>query len=674
MKFVYPEFLFALFAVAIPIIIHLFNFRKYKKIYFSNVSFLHEVKKESQSKSKLKHLLILCSRILAVAFMVFAFAQPFIPSTIKSNGNTNTVGIYIDNSYSMESTGEYGSLLTEAKTKAIELVKSYGKTDKFVICENSFSAGSQRKLTSEEAISKIEQIEISTETRFLSEVYSRINETLNGTESENNSIHILSDFQKTTSDIEKINSDTSIQTYFFLIQSEARNNLYVDSCWFENPTHLFLQQENLFVRIKNNSNQDLENIPVKLFINDKLVAPSNFSVKANDHVEITIHYKNQEKGIQNGKIELQDSPVTLDDIFYFSYSITGYLKVLEITEKDTFPQIRAIYNTDSIFQFSTSLVDQIDYSSLSNYNLIVLNQLKQISSGLASTLKNFIENGGTLTIIPAYEVDFVSYNSFFSQLSMCQFTGIDTNKIKISEINYKHPLYSSVFEGKPKEDINLPTINTYYTSSNSISTYKNPVLSLKNSNSILTDYKIKNGTVYVLSTSLDEKAGNFTKHALFVPTFFNMALLSQTINPLFYTIGKQEVLSLKSVGNDGTIKITKPNFEFIPQTKKDLDKTIVFVTQGITLAGNYILSENTIQSGLSYNYNRLESDLTVFSNEELSDLAKNSGFNAHLVESHENSINHALEELKNGKRFWKICIILALFFLAVEIALIKHFK
>src|SRR5438128_4331517 len=103
MQFTYPEFLFALSALSIPIIIHLFNFRRFKKIAFTNVRFLKEIKQDTRSRSRLKHLLILLSRLLAVTFLVLAFAQPFIPAN-KNNivGGTRNVGIYLDNSFSMD--------------------------------------------------------------------------------------------------------------------------------------------------------------------------------------------------------------------------------------------------------------------------------------------------------------------------------------------------------------------------------------------------------------------------------------------------------------------------------------------------------------------------------------------------------------------------------------------
>ena len=84
MKFLYPEFLFGLFTLIIPIIIHLFNFRRSKKVYFSSTRFLKNIKKSTSQKRQIKHFLILFSRLLFLTFLVLAFAQPFIPSTDKN--------------------------------------------------------------------------------------------------------------------------------------------------------------------------------------------------------------------------------------------------------------------------------------------------------------------------------------------------------------------------------------------------------------------------------------------------------------------------------------------------------------------------------------------------------------------------------------------------------------
>ena len=104
MVFAQPLFLIALTALAIPIIIHLFNFRKYKKVYFTNVKFIAEIKQETKKRSQLKHLLILFARLLAIACLVMVFVQPYLPSSIRQKKlkGSQAVSIYIDNSFSME--------------------------------------------------------------------------------------------------------------------------------------------------------------------------------------------------------------------------------------------------------------------------------------------------------------------------------------------------------------------------------------------------------------------------------------------------------------------------------------------------------------------------------------------------------------------------------------------
>jgi len=100
MNFVFPQFLWALSALSIPIIIHLFNFRRTTRVYFSNTRFLRQVNEETTQKRKVKHLLVLISRLLFIFFLVLAFAQPFLPAEDQVNSGRNIV-IYLDNSFSM---------------------------------------------------------------------------------------------------------------------------------------------------------------------------------------------------------------------------------------------------------------------------------------------------------------------------------------------------------------------------------------------------------------------------------------------------------------------------------------------------------------------------------------------------------------------------------------------
>jgi len=675
MKFAYPEFLYALFAIAIPIIIHLFNFRKFKKIYFSNVEFLKEVQQETQSKSKLKHLLILLSRILAIAFLVFAFAQPFIPSSDSDVANqNNVVGIYIDNSFSMESTGENGSLLNEAKTKAIEVVNSYRATNKFILITNNFNAGDQRLLSNDETIDRIEEIAISSSSRKLSTIYSRNRDAINASEIENKSFYLLSDFQKSTSDFKAIKADTLINSYIIPIKTSEISNLYIDSCWFNSPTHLINQNEELNVRIKNNSSTDLENIPVKLFINNQNMVPASFSIDANDETIITLNYRNKTNGIQKGRVELRDSPVITDDIFYFSYNISDNINILGIGKNENETSLSSIYNTDSVFNYSNHNITQLDYSIIKKSNLVVMYDIDKVNSGLSNTLKSFIDNGGSLLLFPSNTINYDSYRKFLSLLSVNYFTTKDSTKTKVREINLKHPVYANVFDGKPKGNLNLPIVSSHYLISKGTTAFKNNILTLKDGSPFLTEYKVGKGSIYLSTISLDVTSSNFTNHALFVPTLYNIALLSQKNYPLFHIIGSNSTIDLNKVEKDNVYHIKNNTIDLIPRVRNTNNSTTVFINSDIETANNYTLENNKTKIGLAYNYNRSESELTYLSSSEIDAIIKSSSINVQYIDLTNGTIQTALSDLNIGKKYWKYCIILALLFLAVEIVLIKIFK
>lgn len=674
MKFVAPEFLYALVAIAIPIIIHLFNFRKFKKIYFSNVEFLKEVQQETQSKSQLKHLLVLLSRILAIAFLVFAFAQPFIPINKDANNNqNNVVGIYIDNSFSMESTGENGTLLDEAKKKAIRIAESFRATDKFTLLTNDYHVGDQRLLSNDEVVDKIEQVLISSKTKTLSSISSRNSIAINATESSNKLFYVLSDFQKTISDFKNVSIDPTVHTYFMPIKAIEISNLYIDSCWFNTPTHVLYQQERLHVLIKNNGNLDLEKIPLKLYINKQMVTPSTFSVKANESQEITLSYTNKTIGIQQGKIELKDAPVTTDDAFYFSYNIADNIEILNVNKENKAVTLSAIYTTDSVFTFDQQQVGQLDYSRIKSSNLVILSGLDVVSSGLATALKSFVDRGGSLLIFPSTEIDMENYKEFLSLLEVNYFTSVDTNKTKVKTIHVQHPIFKNVFDGQPKGNLNLPVVHQYYQKSNNTTSFKTNVLTLKNGADFLSSYQVGKGNVYLNSVSLDKAASSFSRHALFVPILYNIALLSQKSYPLFYVIGQDYSIEVPPAQKGNTYHIINANFDVIPQVKNSNIGTAVFVNVGVEEAGNYTLTNQSKTIGLAYNYNRLESDLATHTNEEIQNEIDVNSMDVELIDN-TTSISTALSEINIGKRYWKYCIILALLFLATEIALIKLFK
>ncbi len=688
MSFTYPAFLFALSAIAIPIIIHLFNFRKFKTVYFSNVRFLKEVKQETQAKSKLKHLLVLAARILAVSFLVFAFAQPFIPAENKKAVlGDKAVSIYIDNSFSMDGVNKNGTLLDDAKKRASEIVSAFKPSDRFQLLTNNFEGRHQRLVSKEQFNELLDEIKISPAVRSIPEIASRQSDVLQQSGSKNKISFIISDFQKSMVSIDQLKNDTSITFNLIPLSAAEKNNVYIDTCWFETPVRQFNQVEKLHVRIKNRSDKVLENNSIKLFVNEVQKTPASFNADKQSEAEVVLSFTSNTAGLQHCRVEINDYPITFDDKFYFSFKVAENIPVLSInsansaTAKSESPYLNKLFGSDSLFKFKNAPENKLDYASLSNNKLIVLNELKTISSGLALELKRFMDNGGSVLVFPNSESDLNSYKEFLMDVKANYFERLDTAATRIDKINLEHDIYKDVFDKKTftASNLDLPKVSRHYVISKSSHSSEEYLLKLQNGDMFLSKYDVGKGKLYLSAVSLNASFSSFPKHAVFVPTLYKIGMYSQGKEPLFYTIGNDETIECPDMltgENVFHIKSLNTDFDVIPEHKSIDAKTEIFVHNQITNAGSYNLyAGKDLITGISFNFNRKESDLSCYSSDELKKLAAEKNLNNfNVLEVGAQNLKQSLIEIEQGRKLWKICIVLALLFLAVEVLLLRFMR
>ncbi len=686
MTFLYPSFLYACAAILIPIIIHLFSFRTYKTVYFSNIRFLKNIKLNTQSKSQLKHLLILLSRILAIIALVVAFAQPFIPATDSATkSNNQVVCLYVDNSFSMDAQGKYGNLLESAKNNVRSILNAYKSSTKFYFLTNDFEPKHQHLLNREQVEEFLGEIKPSPTTRNVSEVFQRQvdfigNEHFNN-KTEKITSYLLSDFQKSTSDFEKIKDDSVFNVNLIPISAQSVNNLYIDSCWFDSPVRLLNQPEQLFVKVVNKSDAKIENVPVELRINDSLKAVSSVSVERNSSEIVNLSYTNTSTGIINGVVQLSDFPITYDNNLFFNYSINDSINLLIISEQFNKKNFDALFDNDKYIRIQYFTDRNIQTSEFGKSNIIILNEIQTISTGTVQALADYVNNGGNLVFIPHAEGDIKAYNQLFNLLKTNYITQSDTVRTKIEKINYQHQIYKNVFE-KINENVDLPTISNYYRFSSLTQVSDDQILTTQNKIKALSSANCGKGRIYVFAFSFNTKITNFITHRLFVPTLYNMVFYSQPVDRLYSIIGRDETIELNNVKLPGSeifrIKNKAKNVDFVAQLiKNEIGGTLrLGIQQNIREAGNYLLeNDNNMLKGLGYNYSRKESELTYFSSSEVEELIKKYNLkNFTQIETQQQLLTEKIKQLSQGRQLWKLFVLFALIFLAIEIILIRIWK
>lgn len=685
MAFTNPAFLFGLFALAIPILIHLFNFRRYRKIYFTNVRFLAAIRQETRKRSELKQLLILLSRLLAVASLVLAFAQPYIPSPLqqKKMSGQQAISIYIDNSFSMEATNSDGSLLETAKSRAIEIAGACSPSDQFLLVTNDAGSRYNLPVSREEFIDLVKGIELSPVSVPLSTIVLRQKEALDRTRAMGRTLYLVSDFQRATSDLASLPPDTVTSYLLLPLEPGKRSNLSLDTAWFDSPVQQPGQPSVLKIRVRNNGEKAVEKIPVRLTISGQPKAVASVALEQGAGTEISLSFTNEAGGSQSGTLEIMDYPIVFDDKLFLAYDLVSSLPILAIHGGDESLYLNALYGSDSTFILTNAQVKKLDYSSLSRYRVILLNGLGDISTGLSRELTRYARNGGELVIFPGGAVNPDHYGLFFAGLGLPLPAERDTSAKRVDFVNTESTLFSDVFEknaaGKVvlPENADLPTAFFHYRLSGPASETGEVLMRLENGDPFLTAFYPGNGRVYLFASPLDPSMTNFPRHPLFVPVMVRMALLSKTRQQLYGYTGQSEPVEITgdSLSSRTIYKLKKTGspFEVIPEVRNTGPSILLFPREQVREAGIYTVERNgLVISRCAFNYNRAESDPSLLTREEITSiLSKDRIRYFALLKDNKSPVSKQVKELRQGQPLWKLFLLIALFFIATEIAIIR---
>jgi hypothetical protein len=673
MQFLYPAFLFGLAALAIPVIIHLFNFRRFKTVYFSNVSFLKEIKEETASRSRIKHLLVLACRLLAIAFLVLAFAQPFIP---KRNTNISAgkkyVSVYVDNSFSMGAMSGGVRLLDKAKQAGKEIVQNYAANDQFQLLTNDLHGRQQRLVSREEFLSMLDEVDISPAARDLKDITRRQADVLGMENAKNKVAYILSDFQKNAGGF---TPDSSIRYNLIPLTADAQQNIYIDTAWFTEPVQLLDQNVRLVVRIKNSGGKAIEGNRLSLKLNGQAKGIADFSVGAGSYTYDTIGFVINKNGWNKGELSLQDFPITYDDSYFFAFRVADKIKVLAIDENKSNPYLDAVFKDEKEFDYRSVLSGSLDYSQIKGNQFVVIADLHTISSGLSAAIGSFMADGGTVCVFPGYNCDLEPYNAFFNSVGLSDFTALKEENQEVAKIDVQQGLFKDVFEKVP-ENMGLPKVRKYYAMNGRINSQEQPVLTLKNGSPFLTKDSYKGGSVYLCASPLDKACSDLPVHAIFAPMLYKMAIMGNRSENIAYVIGDKKGIEItgRSGVSDKVYKVKGDQVEFIPEQFALGNKVILGMKDQVKKSGFYRVSLENSDSAdvIALNYDRRESDLNFYKPDELKSLYPEP--NVTVVNSIGVEVAQVIKEMDKGISLWKAFLILALLALAAETLLLRFWQ
>ncbi len=681
--FANPLYLIALAGILVPIIIHLVRFRRYRKVYFSNTEMLAELQSEQRSRTRLREWLVLAARILAIAFIALAFAQPKIRRDEQPSLTGGTcVSVYIDNSFSMGNEGTEGILLEQAKSKAREIVAAYPSNTKYQLVANDNAGQRRRAMTREEFTTTVDNLRLSPHTIPISEAMSKQKDFGHIAACANTHAYIVSDFQKTACDWDEIGTaaehDTNERdnTQFALVPLSAagHGNVYVDTLWLDTPFANAGSEVRLSVKICNTGNKTVEELPVRLSINGEQKSLATIDIEKKSQATANLAFAVSETGTLNGCVEITDYPITFDDKLFFSINVKPRLRVFALHGDSPNVYINRLFAGDTLVAYTESPLAEADFTFNDETDLITVTSVGKIQSGIAQALATFVTNGGSLMIAPPSDCDRGSYNTLLSALKAPLLDNWVETSVASTWLNSEALLYKNVFE-RTDDNMELPNVNGHFTLQITPGAAAEPILRLADGEPYIVAVPNGKGVAYLFTAPLDPKYSEFVQQALFVPTVYNMALYSRPLPQLYYTCGSEDMIELPTAGQSTpTLSIAKEGEVGSTVVNIRYNNRRAYLMSDATEldAGNYRLSDGKTDLGISFNYSRTESQMDFFADKELKTAIKSmQNDNIELYDSSTKPIDELIKQRSGGTSLAKWCVFAALLFLLSETLLLR---
>ncbi len=639
MQFKYPELLWALLLLLIPVLVHLFQLRKFKKTAFTNVSLLKKVRAQTRKSRTLKKWLLLVSRILLFTAVILSFAQPYWASETALI-QRDTV-IYLDDSFSMQAHSESSDLLQAAIQ---DLIKELPPNRYLSLFTNEHTF---KQVTPARIQNELLGLKHSFRQLNLQEVAIKARSLFHSTPGSKKELWIISDFQQSMYQLKDSIPDTEVHLVHLLPQ--ALSNISLDSVFVNNSTPTQVE-----LKVLLSSNGEIESTPISIWNKDQLIAKT--AAKFGENGTAEVDFSLPKNSVIDGKIQLNDTGLTYDNQLYFNINAKKKVKILIVGDisADFLKRIFVESETD----LASYTLNKLNYSTIDQQDLIVLNQLERIPASLQNALASFKNEGGSLVVIPGTNADLESYNRLMGDRFGTYYdTYVDTEQL-ISTIAFDHPLYKNVFETSVS-NFQYPRVAGYH----KIRSRAPGILRFQNGDPFLSG----GDGLYFFTAPIDRNNSNFRNSPLIVPSFYNIGAFSLNLPSLYHVLSSSTRIDIPvALQNDEIARVVKNDYEFIPLQRSFSNKTTLDFEEYPSEDGIFnIVLKDSIVSKISFNYPRTESDLTY----------------ADLANAPVNSINKDIPELvsimedsNKVKELWQWFIILALLFVLTEVLVQKFIK
>ena len=704
MTFLNPLILLGLAAAAIPLIIHLFNFRRPRKIDFSSLAFLKELQKSTMQRVRIKQILLLILRMLAIACLALAFARPTLTGGlggVLGKRASSSMAIVIDNSRSMQLRDSQGEYLDQAKELAAALIDQATTEDEIFIVTTTSSElqPSPYNLTSL-AQDAVADIEISPASSQLSDAWRKASERLKEASNLNKEIYLISDLQKRTFvDTTQAIDTEDIRTYLVPVGDRAHNNVAITHVEIVSRIIEVGQPVRLEATLVNYGAEPVEGYVASIFLDGERVAQASADLDPRVPKQLSFTATPQRRGWLAGIVQIEDDGFGSDNIRHFSLHVPEERQLLLVQGEGQRTDFLELALSPELtrgrvaFQVEKIQEGNLPLQRLGGYDAVVLVGVRSLSSGEITAIREYVDGGGGVLFFPGESGIAQDYNAFFNAVEGGQFSGFSGSKAaeqsiaSFDKVDLEHPLFEGVFDQQQgfRRQVTVEDPRLFYAMNYTPSRgTENTLIALSNGFPFLQEVRFGRGGVFLLGVAPDPQWSDLPQRGLFIPLIYRCMYYLSSGESLVgdqFVVGQPGEIRVAGLPEAVSARLVSPDGEeFVPEQRNLMGATLLQLDNTAETPGIYnVLAEEQQIRRVALNLDVEESDLASNAPAEAQDALRSmSAGEVRLLDTTASGdVSRAMEllqEERTGVELWNVFLLAALILLVAEMLVAKQWR
>ncbi len=670
MAFLNPLVLFALAAAAIPLLVHLFNFRRARRIEYSSLRFLKELRRSTLQRVRVERWLLLLLRTLAVLCLIAAFSRPVMTGGAFTGDAKVSAAVVVDNSLSMILRDDGGTYMEQARAYARTLAGDADEVFFLSAAAGSVVRGQASVLEAIDAVAPdaravtaLEAVERAA--AVLQEEGTHLNKE----------VYFIGDLQQSTlADTMRRRVPEAVRLTLVPVGGRTHENVAIEDVVVTSRIVEAGEPVRIEATLKSYLAAPVDNYVASLYLGGERLAQQSVALAPGARVRVSFTATPGTRGWLAGHVQVEDDAFAADNKHFFVFHVPETRRVLVVRGSLATVEFvtLALAVGDDVMEVETIESAALSRAVLNSFDAVMLAGLRTLSSGELGAMARYVDEGGGLVLFPSGVSSDV--NVLLERLGGGRISGYvvsDRDAVPVATVmglDAEHPLFEGVFEDISRmEQPAVLRAAVYEPAAGTEQT----LLTMSNGRPFLQEIRLGRGLVFVFAVSPDPGWSDLPVRGLFVPLMHRTVhylAAGESVQGNQLVAGRPEVIRL---GNTtGRVRIVTPAGEEVtPKQRQLVGTTVIEAATEYSTPGVYdIMVDSTLVRRMAVNLASRESDLTVVAESQAKDLmTAAAGVPVRVVNAGAQSdLAARMRQDRVGVELWRVFLVLALVFMGLE--------